>query len=42
MGFNMSWIIVDAIELDELYAVLDVKSTGESAIHMTWELTMFH
>ena len=31
MGFNMSWIFVDAIELDELYAALDVKSTGEAA-----------
>jgi hypothetical protein len=31
VGFNMSWIFVDAIELDELYAALDVKSTGEAA-----------
>ena len=31
MGFNMSWIFVDGIERDELYAVLDVKSTGEAA-----------
>ena len=37
MGFNMSWIFVDRIELDELYAAFDVKSTGEAAIHMTWE-----
>jgi hypothetical protein len=27
----MSWVFVDAIELDELYAALDVKSTGEAA-----------
>ena len=31
MGFNMSWVFVDAIELDELYAALDVKSTGQAA-----------
>ena len=31
MGFNMSWIFVDRIELDELYAALDVKSTGKAA-----------
>jgi hypothetical protein len=31
MGFNMSWIFVDGIELDELYAALDVKSTGAAA-----------
>jgi hypothetical protein len=31
VGFNMSWIFVDAIELDELYVALDVKSTGEAA-----------
>ena len=31
MGFNMSWIFVDRIELDQLYAALDVKSTGEVA-----------
>jgi hypothetical protein len=31
VGFNMSWVFVDAIELDELYAALDVKSTGEAA-----------
>jgi hypothetical protein len=31
VGFNMSWIFVDRIELDELYAALDVKSTGEAA-----------
>jgi len=37
VGFNMSWIFVDRIELDELYAAFDVKSTGEAAIHMTWE-----
>jgi len=27
----MSWIFVDRIELDELYAAFDVKSTGEAA-----------
>ena len=31
MGFNMSWIFVDQIDLNELYAALDVKSTGEAA-----------
>ena len=31
MGFNMSWVFVDEIELDELYAALDVKSTGQPA-----------
>jgi hypothetical protein len=31
VGFNMSWLFVDAIEPDELYAALDVKSTGEAA-----------
>jgi hypothetical protein len=31
VGFNMSWIFVDAIELEELCAALDVKSTGEAA-----------
>jgi hypothetical protein len=31
VGFNMSWIFVDQIDLNELYAALDVKSTGEAA-----------
>ena len=31
MGFNMSWIFVDQIDLDDLYAALDVKSTGQAA-----------
>jgi hypothetical protein len=31
MGFKMSWIFVDQIDLNELYAALDVKSTGEAA-----------
>ena len=31
MGFNISWIFVDQIDLNELYAALDVKSTGEAA-----------
>ena len=31
MGFNMSWVFVDQIDLNELYAALDVKSTGEAA-----------
>jgi hypothetical protein len=31
VGFNMSWIFVDRIELDELYSALNVKSTGEPA-----------
>jgi hypothetical protein len=31
MGFNMSWIFVDRIELDELYRAFDVRSTGEAA-----------
>ena len=31
MGFNMSWVFVDRIDLNELYAALDVKSTGEAA-----------
>jgi hypothetical protein len=31
VGFNMSWIFVDHIDLNELYAALDVKSTGEAA-----------
>ena len=42
MGFNMSWIFVDAIELDELYAALDVKSTGGPPIHTTWEPAEYH
>ena len=31
MGFNMSWIFVDQIDLNDLYAALDVKSTGKAA-----------
>src|SRR5262245_59578428 len=31
VGFNMSWVFVDRIDLNELYAALDVKSTGEAA-----------
>jgi len=31
VGFNMSWIFVDQIDLNDLYAALDVKSTGEAA-----------
>ena len=31
MGFNMSWMFIDQIDLNELYAALDVKSTGEAA-----------
>ena len=31
VGFNMSWVFVDQIDLNELYAALDVKSTGEAA-----------
>jgi len=31
VGFNMSWIFVDQIDLNELYAALDVKSTGLAA-----------
>jgi hypothetical protein len=31
VGFNMSWIFVDQIDLNELYAALDLKSTGEAA-----------
>ena len=31
MGFNMSWIFVDQVDLNDLYAALDVKSTGEAA-----------
>jgi hypothetical protein len=30
VGFNMSWIFVDQVELNDLYAALDVKSTGET------------
>lgn len=32
MGFNMSWIFVDQIELSDLYEALDVKSTGEKPV----------
>ena len=31
MGFNLSWIFVDQIDFSELYAALDVRSTGEAA-----------
>jgi len=31
VGFNMSWIFVDQIDLNDLYAALDVKSTGQAA-----------
>jgi hypothetical protein len=31
VGFNMSWIFVDQIDLNELFAALDVRSTGEAA-----------
>jgi len=31
VGFNMSWMFIDQIDLNELYAALDVKSTGEAA-----------
>jgi hypothetical protein len=32
VGINMSWIFVDQIDMHDLYAALDVKSTGEAAL----------
>jgi hypothetical protein len=31
VGFNMSWVFVDQVDLKELYVALDVQSTGEPA-----------
>jgi hypothetical protein len=31
MGFNMSWIFVDAILPDQLYDIFDLAPTGEQA-----------
>lgn len=33
MGFNMSWIFVDAIAPDQLYDIFDLAPTGEHADH---------